>query len=149
VASGRVHPLDDRRIVVPTPVRFTCRAAGHSRSALSVADRSASAPSEPSSQASKSGPRSGAGMRSWYGVIHADPPDTITVQERISSFDAGSIQRSQSPAKSRIGEPSATVNKCGITVTLYQTPILLTKPLFCPATGGLKPLNKGLSKVSP
>jgi hypothetical protein len=101
----------------PTPARFTCRAAGHSRSALSVADRSASAPSKPSSQASKSGPRGGAGMRSWYGVVHADPPDTITVQERISSFDAGSSQRSQSPAKARIGEPSAAVNKRGITVT--------------------------------
>jgi hypothetical protein len=39
------------------------------------------------------------------------------VQDRISSFDAGSIQRSQSPAKARIGEPSAAVNKRGITVT--------------------------------
>src|SRR5271163_2189070 len=96
----------------PTPVRFKRRDTGHSRRALSAAGRSASAPSEPLSQASKSSARSSTGMRSWYGVIHSDAPDTITVQERISSFDAGSIQRSQSPAKARIGEPSATVNKC-------------------------------------
>ncbi len=38
------------------PAPFTRRAAGHSRSALSAAGRSASAPIEPSSQASKSGP---------------------------------------------------------------------------------------------
>src|ERR1700675_4319285 len=37
----------------------------------------------------------------------------MIVHDRISSFVAGSIQRSQSPAKARIGEPSAAVNKCG------------------------------------
>ena len=47
------------------------------------------------------------------GVIHADTPETMTVQDTISSFVAGSIQRSQSPAKARIGEPSAAVNRCG------------------------------------
>src|SRR5271155_4663935 len=52
-------------------------------------------------------------MRSWYGVIQSDAPDTITVHDRSSSFVAGSIQRSQSPAKARIGEPSAAVNRWG------------------------------------
>jgi hypothetical protein len=47
------------------------------------------------------------------GVGEDDP----TIIERVdhgagqdSSFDPGSIQRSQSPAKARIGEPSAAVN---------------------------------------
>jgi hypothetical protein len=71
----------------------------HSRS-VSAAGRSASAPSEPFSQTSKSSARSSTGMRSWYGVFHSDAPETITVQDRISSFVAGSIQRSPSPAKS-------------------------------------------------
>src|SRR5271170_5086361 len=35
------------------------------------------------------------------------------MQERISSFDAGSIQRSQSPARAKTGEPSAAVKRCG------------------------------------
>ena len=37
----------------------------------------------------------------------------MIVQDRISSFEAGSRQRSQSPAKARMGEPSAAVNRCG------------------------------------
>src|SRR5271154_2145897 len=37
----------------------------------------------------------------------------MIVHDRISSFVAGSIQRSQSPAKARIGAPSAAVNRCG------------------------------------
>src|ERR1700677_1269080 len=91
----------------PTPVGFTRRACRpFAQRALSGrpqrihADRAV----EP---ASKSSARNSAGMRSCYGVIHTDAPDTITVQKRISFFDAGSIQCSQSPAKARIDEPSA------------------------------------------